>query len=45
MTDAPRPIDDALEEHDVTLAVTPRQLLLLVIGIFVLLRLVRRLRA
>ncbi len=45
MTDAARPIDAALEEHDVTLALTPGQLLLLVIGVFVLLRIVRKLRA
>ncbi len=45
MTDAPRPLDEALEDHDVTLALTPGQLLLLVVCAFVLLRLIRKLRA
>lgn len=45
MTDAPRPLDEALDDHDVTLALTPGQLILVVIGAFVLLRLFRKLRA
>jgi hypothetical protein len=45
VTDRPRPLDDALEARDVTLALTPGQLLLLVVGVYVLLRLLRKLRA
>ena len=45
MTDAVRPLDDALADHDVTLALSPGQLLVLVIGVFVLLRFLRKLRA
>ena len=45
MTDAPRPLEDALDHHDVTLALSPGQLLLLVIGVFVLLCIIRKLRA
>ena len=45
MTDAPRPLDEALDDHDVTLALSPGQLLMAVIGIYLLLRLIRKLRA
>jgi ABC-type uncharacterized transport system fused permease/ATPase subunit len=34
----------ALDEHDVTLALTPAQLILLVLGLWLLLRVVRNLR-
>ena len=44
MTDAPRPLDEALNDHDVTLSLTPGQLVLVVIGFFVLLRVIRSLR-
>ncbi|MGH2379914.1 MAG: hypothetical protein ACRDG7_01685 [Candidatus Limnocylindria bacterium] len=37
-------IDEALDDRDVTLAFTPSQLVLLVIGVFVLLRIIRGLR-
>lgn len=35
---------DTAKDHDVTLAFTPGQLVLLVIGVFVLLRIIRGLR-
>lgn len=44
MTDRPEPIEEAIEDHDITLAVTPGQLLLLAIGAIVLVRILRSLR-
>jgi hypothetical protein len=44
MTDTTEPFDEAIEDHDITLALTPAQLLLLVIGVFVLIRVIRGLR-
>ncbi len=44
MTEHPEPITDAVEDHDVTLALTPRQLLLAIVGIWLLLRFIRGLR-
>ena len=44
MTDMPESIDEALEDRDITLAFTPGQIALLVIGVFVLLRVLRGLR-
>jgi ABC-type uncharacterized transport system fused permease/ATPase subunit len=44
MTDTTEPLDEALERHDMTLALTPAQLLVIVIGVWVLLRVVRGLR-
>jgi hypothetical protein len=44
MTDQPEPIDQALAEHDITLALTPGQLILLVVGVYVILRFLRGLR-
>jgi len=44
MTDHPESLEQALDEHDVTLALTPGQLLLAVIGIWLLLRFLRSLR-
>jgi len=41
MTDIPEAIDD----HDITLALTPGQVVLLVIGVFVALRIIRGLRS
>ena len=38
------PLDEAIDEHDVTLALTPGQLLLAVIGLYLLLRFLRGLR-
>jgi hypothetical protein len=44
MTDQPEPIEQALAEHDITLALTPGQLLLLVVGIYLVIRFLRGLR-
>jgi hypothetical protein len=44
MTDRPESLEQALEDHDVTLAMTPGQLLLLLLGIWLLLRILRGLR-
>jgi len=38
------PFSRAVDDHDVTLALTPGQLILLVIGLFVFLRVLRGLR-
>jgi hypothetical protein len=44
MTDTTESLDEALADNDVTLALTPGQLLLAVIGVYLLLRLIRGLR-
>jgi hypothetical protein len=44
MTEHPESLHEALEDHDVTLAMTPGQLLLLVLGLWLFLRFVRGLR-
>ena len=44
MTEHGGNLEQALEEHDVTLAMTPGQLLLLVAGLYLLLRFLRSLR-
>jgi hypothetical protein len=44
MTDQPEPIDQAIAEHDITLALTPGQLILLVVGVYLIVRLLRGLR-
>ena len=44
MTEHPESLDAAIEDHDVTLAMTPAQLLLLVVGIYLVLRFLRGLR-
>ena len=44
MTEHPEPLSEAVEDHDVTLALTPGQLIALVVGVFVLVRLIRSLR-
>ena len=44
MTEQPESISEALDDYDVTLALTPGQLLLLVIGIYLLIRFLRSLR-
>ena len=44
MTEHPESLDAAIDEHDVTLAMTPAQLLLLVVGIYLVLRFLRGLR-
>ncbi|MGZ8475316.1 MAG: hypothetical protein ACXWWQ_03705 [Candidatus Limnocylindria bacterium] len=44
MIDTTESVDDALADHDVTLALTPGQLLLAVIGLWLLFRFLRGLR-
>jgi hypothetical protein len=44
MTEHPESLTEAIQDRDVTLAMTPGQLILLVIGVFVLLRVIRGLR-
>jgi hypothetical protein len=44
MTDRTETLEEAIDDHDLTLALTPAQLLLLVIGVFVLIRVIRGLR-
>ena len=44
MTDTTEALDQALDDHDITLALTPGQVLLLVIGVYLLLRFIRGLR-
>lgn len=44
MTERPESLEEALEDHDLTLALTPRQLVLAVLGIWLLLRVIRGLR-
>ncbi len=44
MTQQPESIPEALDEYDVTLALTPAQLLLVAAGIYLLIRFLRGLR-
>ena len=44
MTEHPESLAEAVEDRDITLALTPAQLLLLVIGVVLLLRVIRGLR-
>ncbi len=44
MTDPTETLDAALEDHDVTLALTPAQLLLLVVAVWLLVKLLRNAR-
>jgi hypothetical protein len=44
VSEQPESLEQAMEDRDVTLALTPAQLLLLAIGIWLLLRIVRGLR-
>jgi len=44
MTERPESLADAVEDRDITLALTPGQLLLAVVGIWLLLRFLRSLR-
>ena len=44
MTEHPESIQDALDDYDVTLALSPAQLLLLVVGIYLLIRFLRGMR-
>ena len=44
MTDRPESFQEAVDDHDVTLALTPGQLLVAIVGIWLLLRFIRSLR-
>mgnify|MGYP000548305828 FL=1 len=44
MTDQPESVEEALADHDVTLALTPGQLLVAIVAIWLLLRFIRSLR-
>ncbi len=44
MTDTIESLEQAIEDRDITLAMTPAQLLLLILGVYVLIRVIRRLR-
>jgi hypothetical protein len=44
MTEQTESLSQALDDHDVTLAMTPAQLLLALVGVWVLLRIIRGLR-
>lgn len=44
MTGHPESLREAVEDRDVTLALTPGQLILLVVGLWLLLRVIRGLR-
>ncbi len=44
MTEQTETLDEAIEDHDITLALTPGRLLLLVVGVYVLIRFIRGLR-
>ncbi len=44
MTETPETLGAAVEDHDITLALTPPQLLLLLLALYVLVRVLKRLR-
>jgi hypothetical protein len=44
MTERPESLAEAVEDHDITLALTPGQLILLVVGVWLLVRFLRGLR-
>lgn len=44
MNDQPEPVAEAIDDRDVTLALTPAQLILLVVGVWLLVKLLRRRR-
>jgi len=45
MTDRTESLEEAMEDRDITLALTPGQLIVAVIGIWLLLRFIRGLRS
>jgi hypothetical protein len=45
MTETPESLEQAVEDRDITLALTPGQVLVLVIGVYLLLRFIRGLRS
>jgi hypothetical protein len=44
MNEHPESIQEALDDYDITLALTPAQLVLLVVGIYLLVRFLRGMR-
>jgi hypothetical protein len=44
MTEHPESLEEAIDDRDITLALTPGQLIVAVIGIWLLLRFIRSLR-
>ena len=44
MTEPTETLDEAIDDHDVTLALTPGQLVLLLVGLYLVLRFLRGLR-
>ena len=44
MTQPPETLEEAVEDRDVTLALTPGQLVLLLVGLYLLMRFLRGLR-
>ena len=44
MTEQTETLDEAIEDRDITLALTPARLILLVVGVYVLIRFIRGLR-
>jgi hypothetical protein len=44
MTEHPESLHEAIEDRDITLALTPGQLILLVVGVWLIVRLLRGLR-
>ena len=45
MTDQPESLERAVDDYDVTLAMTPGQVLLLFVGLYLLMRFLRSLRS
>ncbi|MGH2428211.1 MAG: hypothetical protein ACRDGV_04885 [Candidatus Limnocylindria bacterium] len=44
MTERPETLEEAIDERDITLAFTPGQLILIVVGVYLLIRILRGLR-
>jgi hypothetical protein len=44
MTDQPETLSEALDDHDVTLALTPGQVLVFLVGLYLVMRFLRGLR-
>ena len=44
MTEHPESLEEAIEDRDITLALTPGQLIVAIVGIWLLLRFIRSLR-
>jgi hypothetical protein len=44
VTEAPETLAEAIDDHDITLALTPPQLILVVVGVWLLVKLLRRRR-